>query len=367
MRVGLVTTLQHGGPIEHALLLARGLAGRGASVTAVCAGEAVAARFVEAGATAIVIPFHGTYEVRQALRVRRALRGSDVVHSHDRRSGLWCQLLPRPTVRSVRVHTVHGIADPYLPEPIGTAEHALRDRFAYEFVEPLAARRVDALVVPSRAVADDLVDRLGWPRRAIEVVPNGVDVWAMPFMPRTGPYVGTVSRLDPFKGLDVFLRAAALVRDAMPETRFLIPGTGAHGPALSELSVTLGLGDSVEWPGHVPAESAFRRLRVFALSSYWENAPIALLEAMALGVPVVATTVAGVPEIATSATAQLVPPGDPPALASAVLRLLRDPALARRQAEAARKMVEMRFSSDANVGAILELYGELIMRRRGHS
>jgi glycosyltransferase involved in cell wall biosynthesis len=110
----------------------------------------------------------------------------------------------------------------------------------------------------------------------------------------------------------------------------------------------------------VPAAEALARLRVFVLCSHMENAPMALLEAMAAGIPAVATAVGGVPEIVTNGTAQLVPPGDDAALAAAIGRLLDDSELSRRQAEAGRRLVRERFAAGATADATLALYERLV-------
>ena len=120
MRVALVTSLERGGPLEHAIVLARGLVAAGAEVLAVCATAAAARRFTAAGARALVLPLRHQLDLVQAVRVRRALAGSDVVHAQDRRSGLWTRALPGPA-GAVRVYTVHGLPDAYLPPPAGQA------------------------------------------------------------------------------------------------------------------------------------------------------------------------------------------------------------------------------------------------------
>jgi glycosyltransferase involved in cell wall biosynthesis len=357
VRVVLVSSLERGGPVEQGLVLAQGLTERGVGVRMACATAAVAERAAAAGAEPAVIPLAHPLDARGAGAVRRFARGADVVHGLDRRSGLWARVAaPRRPCR--RVYTIHGLPDEYLPPPAGQARPGPRAVLAYRWVDPLLARRADALVVPSRAVAALLASRLRFPAERIHVIPNGVAHRADGGA--AGELVGTLSVLHPVKGLDVFLRAAARLADDRPELRFGLYGAGPEGPGLERLAAELGLNGRLEAPGHVPAAEALARLRVFVLSSYMENAPMALLEAMASGIPVVATAVGGVPEIVSDGTAQLVPPGDEAALAEAVGRLLDDPALAHRQAEAARRLVEERFSAAANAEAMLALYERLV-------
>jgi glycosyltransferase involved in cell wall biosynthesis len=358
VRIVLVSSLERGGPVEQALLLATGLVERGHSVAVACATPQVAERATAAGAEAGVVPLARPLDVRGGRAVRRFARGADVVHGLDRRSGLWVRLLP-PRRPCRRVYTIHGLPDEYLPPPVGRERPGPRAVLAYRCLDPWLARRADALVVPSHAVARLLNSRLGFPAGRIHVIPNGV-ARVSPGPP--GELVGTLSVLHPVKGLDVFLRAAARLAARRPELRFGVFGTGPEEAALQRLAAALGLTERLEAPGHVPAPDALARLRVFVLSSYMENAPMALLEAMAAGIPAVATDVGGVPEIVSNGTAQLVPPGDDAALAGAIARLLDDPHLARRQAQAARRLVGERFAAGANADAMLALYERLMAR-----
>jgi glycosyltransferase involved in cell wall biosynthesis len=356
VRVVLVSSLERGGPVEQGLLLAAGLVERGVSVALVSASPEMAERAAATGAEPAVIPLERPLDLRGGRAVRAFARGADVVHGLDRRSGLWVRLAP-PRRPCRRVYTVHGLPDEYLPEPVGRARPGARAVLAYRGVDAWLARRADALVVPSNAVAGLLSARLGFPADRIHVIPNGVGH----VVPGAGgELVGTLSVLHPVKGLDVFLRAAARLAARRPELRFGLYGAGPEEARLHSLARALGLTGRLEAPGHVPAPDALARLRVFVLSSYMENAPMALLEAMAAGIPVVATTVGGVPEIASNGTAQLVPPGDDAALAAAIERLLDDPELSRRQAEAARRLVRERFGAGTNADATLALYERLV-------
>jgi glycosyltransferase involved in cell wall biosynthesis len=353
MKVGLVSSLARGGPVEHTVTLAGGLAARGVEVLAVCATPEVAERLAAEGARAAVIPLRHQLDAGGARRVRRALAGVDVVHGQDRRAGLWTRLLP--PAGAALVYTVHGLPEPYLPPPAGSARPGLRARLAYRGVDALLARRADAVITVSRAVERELVERLAWPAERITVIPNGVALG--PPLPARGELVGTLTSFAPVKGLDVLLDAAA----ALPAVRFALFGEG-DAAALRERARALGLDGTVSFPGQVPAREALSRMAVFVLSSHMENAPLALLEAMAAGVPVVATRVGGVPELVPEGTGLLVEPGDAAALAAAIGRLLDDPALARAQAEAARRHVEAGGGAGAMVDRTLALYEGLLAR-----
>jgi glycosyltransferase involved in cell wall biosynthesis len=358
MKVGLVSTLEAGGPVEHTLTLAAGLATAGVDVRAVCATSAVAERLEAAGARAVVAPLRHQLDVAGARRMRRALAGVDVIHGQDRRAGLWIRMLP--PAGAARVYTVHGLPEPYLPPPAGPKRPGLRARLAYRGVDALLARRADAIITVSRAVEHELVTRLGWPAERITVIPNGVAL--DPLLEARGRLVGSLASFTPVKGLELFLEAAAMLATTRPEARFALFGDGPLAPALHARAHGLGLNGAVSFPGRVPARSALARLAVLVVPSYMENGPLALLEAMTAGVPVVVTRVGGVPELAPPGTAQLVPPGDPAQLAEAIGRLLDDPGLAQAQVEAARSHIEATGGAPEMVARTLALYDTLLPR-----
>lgn len=361
MRVALVSTLDRGGPVEQALLLAGELVTRGADVRAICAYDAVAERFAAAGASAAVVPNRGGADARAAFVATRLARGHDVVHGHDRRANLWVRVAPRARRGAARVITVHGLPDPYHPPPIGQERAGLRARAMYEGVDAGLSARADAVIVPSQTIAGELVSRLRYPEAKIAVVPNGVVLGA--FAPDRGDAIGMLALLVPLKGVDVFLRAVARLAPDHPSWRFVVFGDGPEVQRLGALRTELGLDGAVTMPGFVPSARALEQLRVLVIASYAENAPMALLEAMGAGVAVVTTTVGGIPEIADEQVAQLVAPGDPEAIARAVARLMTDDELRSAQVLAARERVERRFTAAANAEAISAVYERALARR----
>lgn len=352
MRVALVTSLLAGGPLEHTRVLAEGLLAAGHEVQVVCAAEEVSEGFRRAGAEVVTIALRSPLDLAGGRRVRAAVADADVVHAQDRRAGLWTRVLPRPRTQA-QVYTVHGLPDPYLPPPAGPGSPGLRAALAYRGLDVALVRRSDAVVTPSAAMAEQLAARVGYPRDRLLIVPNGVRLG--PLLP-PGDAVGTLSVLDPVKGLDVFLDAAARLARDRPALRFVVAGRGPEEAALRARAARLGLGSRVTFPGYVPAGEVLARLGVLALPSLMENAPMALLEAMAAGVPVVASRVGGIPELAPPGTALLVPPRDPAALAEAVASLLDDPAARAAQRERGRERVEREGSREVMTERMLEVY-----------
>ena len=360
MKVALVTSIPRGGPVEHALLLGRDLKHRGVAVAAAVPTAELAERFIAVGVPAVVLPLRAGLDVAGSRRVRAWARGAHVVHSHDRRSGLWMRLLPRPRPGTALVHSMHGLPEPYLPPPIGRPRAGLRAAVAYRGLERGLTARTDALLVPSEALADVLCNRLGYARRRMSVVPNGVDV---PSAATTGgELVGTLSVLEPVKGMDVFLRAAAQVAAHRPEQRFAVYGTGSLAAELRVLARRLGIGDRVSFPGYVAAGDALPRLAVLVLPSWYETGSLTLLQAMAAGIPAVASRVGCIPEMAPAGSVELTEPGDAGGIAAAVLRLLEDRDLAASRRQQGRAAAAGR-SAVRTAEATLAAYERALSRR----
>jgi glycosyltransferase involved in cell wall biosynthesis len=175
--------------------------------------------------------------------------------------------------------------------------------------------------------------------------------------------VGTLSRCEPQKGLGHLLRAAAIVRERNRDTEFWIVGDGPARRQLEALARQLAVDDVVRFRGwRSDIGNVLSALDVFCLPSLWEQAPLALAEAMAMGLPVVATAVDGVPEMVNAGkTGILVPPKDPHALAAAICRLLDDPALAERMGKAGRERAEQMLALETMVSRYEDFLRNLVI------
>lgn len=241
----------------------------------------------------------------------------------------------------------------------------------YEWLQLRALRRFDAVAAVSRPIAEAL-EGAGVPRERIHRLPNA---WAgsVEFLepgaarralalPGEGLVVGFVGRLIPAKGGDLFLRALARVAD-LP-FRIVVIGEGSEGTALIQLAASLGLGDRVRFYGEITnAAPLFRAFDLLVLSSRTEGSPIVLFEAMAAGVPVVATAVGGVPEALGNEEAWLVPAEDPLALAEAVREALRAPDAARLRAARAHDRLVRANALDPWLDAYEDFYRAAIRAR----
>lgn len=182
--------------------------------------------------------------------------------------------------------------------------------------------------------------------------------------------VGTVAKLRAQKALEVLLEASVLLRAQVPELRVLIAGSGPEESRLAALAAELGLGETVTFlgglsPGEVP--DLLEQLDVAINCSDWEGTPGNVLEAMAAGVPVVATRVGGTPDLIEHGVhGLLVPPRDPVALAAAARELLSDPERRTRMGEQARRRHRESYSASTLVERMEEIYEALWAdRRRG--
>ncbi len=234
----------------------------------------------------------------------------------------------------------------------------------------LSAPLSDRVVCVSQRVADFVIQKVGVPRNKVVVIPNGVD--ARPFtnlppktqararlnLPAEKNLVGSIARLTPVKRLDVLLRAIS----ALPDVQLLIVGDGPEGPNLIQLGQKLGLTARLHFAGQQSDIALWlAAMDVCVLSSDWEGMPNAALEAMAAGLPVVATAVGGAPEVVLDKeTGFLVPPRNPKALAGAIETLLRDPALRHKMGRAGYERVQQHFTLRQMVERTQELYEELM-------
>lgn len=221
------------------------------------------------------------------------------------------------------------------------------------------------VVAPSRQTEAE-VHAAGFSEDGVVRIPNGVDISR--FAPtgavrsdRSARTVLFLGRLDPQKGVNVLLSAWGEVAARLSDFTLTIGGQGPEGPALRAAAIHAGLEGRVRFLGSVlDPETHLRAAAAFVLPSWHEGLPNALLEAMATGLPCVATTIGGTTDVATDERdALLVPPGDSAALAKALLRILTNADLAGRLGTAARLRVVAEFSLEAMVARYEQLYREM--------
>jgi glycosyltransferase involved in cell wall biosynthesis len=382
MKILLLTTLMEAGGAQKALLqLARGLRGRGHDVTTMTMYDKVG----------IIPHFEKRFRLPiQNLRMKRVTGGRSAATPRSVATGIWQMYR---TMRRGRFDVLQTFChySNIIGQPLGALAGipirvaSQRNRLdALPAIVRLADRLIANSPIPRRMVAVSESNR----RYCVEVqrirpskllvIENGIDIADLPSPApdavdglrgdlglAAGTFVVTmVARLHPQKDHDCLLRAIAAVVDELPTVRVLLVGDGALKDQLVGRITTLGLGTQVKLLGERRDVAAILALSdLFVLSSRWEGMPNAILEAMAAGLPVLATRVDGTVDVVRDGeTGVLVPPGDDRALAAALLALGRDPARRRALGAAGRRRIDEAYSIDRFVDGFERLY--LSLRRR---
>jgi glycosyltransferase involved in cell wall biosynthesis len=354
----LVSTDLGGGP-AHVRDLVAGLAGPEFRFTvAGPAGGALLPALTAAGAdfAPVAADRLSVGALRDTVRLARARR-IQVIHSHGKGAGLYGRIAARLT-GAAAIHTFHGI------HPAGYGRLYLR-------LERALARWSFAVVHVSESQAGE-ARALGLaPAGRTRVIVNGIDAALVRAVAERAPMsraalglrpdalvLATVARFDPVKRLEVLVRAVPLLVARVPEAQLLIVGDGPERDTLRALARTLAPGDGVVFAGAIPdAARVLPVVDLYVTASRREGLPLAVLEAMACGLPVLATAAPGhVDAVEPEVTGRLVPLDDAPGLAAAAALLLRDPALRARMGRAGRERVERHFSHARVLAEVADLY-----------
>lgn len=274
----------------------------------------------------------------------------DVVHVLLFHAGVTVATLPRR--QGVRHLLTHVYGEGIRLPPLG----ALKER-----LDRWAGRRYDRVVAISESGHRLLVDDYRYPPETVVRIAPG---WNGRPLERSGkspaPTIVCVAKLRPEKGHRLLLEAMAQVRDRLPDVRLVLVGDGEQGPALVRQAAAMRLEDNVEFAGAVPEVWPYLAdAHVFALASQSEAFGIAIVEAMAAGLPVVAPAVGGIPELVRPGeSGELFHPGDHDALAGHLVRLLTSPELRARMGAAAREAAEP-YRMEHSVERYVQLFSDL--------
>jgi len=324
-------------------------------------GGSLEQRLRDAGVPYEILGRTSRLSVRPIIRLHRLARAHDVIHSHKFGSNVWAALVARTARRPLITHE-HNWA-----EHEGATHRALHRWW----IGPRARR----VLCVSAEVVETLAG-FGVPRGRLLLVPNGVvpvEVYErseararLGIAAGVGEVVGIVAALRPVKAHEVLLRAIAQLRDDHQRAVTLcVVGVGTEEARLRSLARELELDEHVVWAGE--RDDAARVVPAFDVSvlcSHTEGMPLAALEAMSAGVPVVTTAVGSLPELLDDGAGDMVPTDDPIALAAAITTALDRPDSERQQRVAhARARVERQFSHARAVAAIAALYDEAVTTR----
>lgn len=314
----------------------------------------------------IVSVLRGTFEVYRILSRGRY----DIVQTHTSVGGLVGRLGAWMARTPVVLWTVHGLG--------AHAGHPAWKRFLLRGIESALDWLTDHYVAVSRDLRDEGVRAGIYRANKVTVIPNGLQLDHVPAafdadakrkalgIPAGCPVIGTVTRLEPQKANDVFVRAVARISREVPNLVVLIAGDGPERTELEALAAMLGIADRIRFLGwRDDAVELLGVLDVFCMTSRWEGCPMVLLEAMAMRRPVVATDIGGVREIVVGQeTGLLVAQDDPDAMADAVVRLLAAQDVRDRMGAAGRMRVEQHFGAEGMLGAYARLYRDLAREHR---
>ena len=294
----------------------------------------------------------------------------DIVHTHTSKAGFLGRIAARIAGAPVVVHTPHGhIFYGYFGR--------LKNEF-FILLEKFAALFTDRIITLTERGKREYVERRIAPADRFIPIYSGVDLSSLNLKADISKVreelglspkhraVGTVGRLVPIKGHRHLIEAALQVVEALPEVKFFLVGDGPCREELERQVARLNLGDNIHFLGlkEEGVEEFMAALDLFVLPSLNEGMGRVLIKAMALGRPVVATEVSGIPEIVkNNETGLLVPPGDPKSLAEAIITLLRDEKRAREMGRTGRERANSSFVSRTMVERIDNLYGELMAEK----
>ena len=351
------------GTERHMLDLARGLSALGVAVTLACPSPAAledAAR--REHLPTLTIAKRGLVDWDAARLLARRLKSgeTDIVHAHNGRTALAAALAVRLAGRGRCVMTQHFLTPNHATQ---RGPKAVLSNAAHHWVVGQMSR----ILAISEAVREAMLARYEAPDRKITVVPNGITAPDAGNAAETRQQLGIstdtpllvcAARLEREKDIASLVSAVKIVQKSVPLVRCLIAGEGAQRSALDAQIGALGLEDSVTLLGfRTDAPALMAAADVFVLPSLAEPFGLVLLEAMALGRPVVATRAGGPVEIVVDGeTGFLVPPSSPDALAGTLRTLLSDPALARRMGENGQARYEAQFTAAKMSQAILAVY-----------
>lgn len=338
------------------------------SVSAILLNEGRLAHEIQRhGIEARVIPEseHGFFAILSLAAEYIRNRQIGILHSHRYKENLLATLLARRCDVPLVVRTQHGA-----PEPFAGWRRVKQN--AIGKVDRFTARHFTDCVV---SVSEDLSEGIGRyvPPGRLSIVHNGIDTATVQSemtvakaKARLGisascAVVGVAGRLEPIKRIDIFLKAAEQIAAKLPESKFVIAGTGSLEARLREMAQELGLRDHAMFLGYRDdIYDVLRAMDLLVLTSDHEGLPTSLLEAMFLQVPVVARPVGGIPEvIEDGVTGFLVNSADPATLAEAYTFLLAHDHLRREVAVEGAQTVRHKFSIEATAREISALYRRL--------
>lgn len=392
--IRIIARLNVGGPARHTVIADAGLMARGFETLlvhgSVGADEASMEGLAEANGVRRVFVralgrrIHLWDDFTACCRLIRLMFDvrPDVVHTHTAKAGAVGRLaatlynmMRSRSRRAVIVHTFHGHVFEGYFGPAGT--------YAVRLIERRLATLTDVIVTISESQRRDIIERFSIaPAHKTQVIPLGLELAPLLVRPRSYAalrgelgwthehfVLGYVGRFAAIKQLPLLVSGFLALLARVPNARLLLVGDGESRAILEQLVESASAVHAVRLLGwRTDLTEVYGTLDAFALTSRNEGTPVSMIEAMAAGVPVVATAVGGVPDLVDHGrTGLLVPAGDLQALVGALLDLVTYPEAARSRADAARRRVEALYRPGRLLDDLQELYHTALRVKRGGS
>ncbi len=307
------------------------------------------------GIEVIALKMKSKFDLISLLKIFPYLREKkiDILHTHLYHSNIIGVLIKKWKKIPIFIYTSHGLP--------------IKKNSPLSLVNNSIMRKINHKII---AVSSDVKRKLincgkVKPGKII-VVYNGVDADQFIFKKEEKDiFVGTIANLRLVKGHQYLLRAIPIVLESIPAAKFLIVGQGPLRKDLEQLAKRLKITKNVIFMGYQKGiAEILAKLTLFVLPSIREPFPVCLLEAMAASLPVVATSVGGIPEmVKDKETGLVVPPKDPEALAHAILTLLQNGEKAKNMGIAGKKWVEEKFNITTMVRKTEDIYQDLIEKK----
>ena len=312
-------------------------------------------RLVEAGVPYTILRRRHRLWIPAYRRAHRLAGEADLIHAHKFGSAVWGALLARTTRTPLVVHDHNWSGE----------ASSLRTFCQRNWIAPVAQRVLCASPFGATRMISE-----GFRGGQVDVVLNGIRLDESQSraaarrelgLPVDGFVIGIVGRLRKEKGHEILFRAVAQLGRADRAVTVSVIGGGARLGELQELAARLAIGDRIVWAGDRPnAATLFPAFDVAVIASKWEGLPLAALEALVAGVPLIAADVEGLAEALPPESASLFPPGDHDALARSLADVMDRPEVATARAQRALPLARERYGSDQMMRKLEAVYSRVL-------
>lgn len=370
MRVMEVIRKSEGGMKEHYIALVKGLINEGCNVDALCDyPEEIMVDISRSGAKVYDFGFHGELspinDIKKIIELCTIIRSikPDIIHCHGFKAGIIARLagwlVGCPSVYTVHNFVLHN-----------------RGRWSSQLIkmwERFMAGKTSTIITVSQSLKNYMINEMGLNHGKIHVIYNSRPSYKLGDRAKTRELykieekeivIGTVARLIQSKGIDLFLNAIPQILELYPKTRVMIVGSGPDEGRLHEIADNLMIADRVIFTGQVHnINDYYAALDIFILPTLSEGLGISVLEAMSLGLPVIASNTGGIPELIThKKNGYLIEPGNSENITSALIYYLQHPQQVARLGQQARIDVQSKFSIEEMIHQTMAVFNTAYRR-----